>query len=328
MTKSQDNYNCIDDFNQIHCFQTQIFTGFNYKNFSKITFLINDFISASDFSFFDKYYLSNDIIGGRPNYDYRILLKIFLYSLYNDISLNKIKSFHHLGSELHYLSIGLPSFPKSTIFSKFLNVLDNYIDVIFFHFLNYMNRHIDKLDFKNLLNDGTVFEAHNSRHKVVTKINIERSNKKWKKILDCNNSSDEDILLAQSKLNQNAIWTDKLDVLGRNSFGRTDEDCVLIKDKNGSYIAGYNVQVVVEGSYGLIVYPYISNKTPDAEAFKDIIDDVFIIFTPETITMDTGYGTPYIIGELLKNNIMPYTKSIVNNNTDKKINDYSFALSE
>lgn len=208
-----------------------------------------------------------------------------MYSLYNDISIRNLDEHYTIGSNLHFLSQEYKTLPNPKVFSRFLKTLDNHIDEIFDLSLDYINRFIT-LDFKNLYCDGTIFEAHNNRHKIITDTNLNRSNKKWKNIMNDPKSTEGLRALAKQKLELNIQRNQKLKELNRTSYGRTDEDCVILKDKNGAFIAGYNVQFIEEGKYGLIIYSYISNKNPDSSAFLDVIDPLVLKYHPKSITLD------------------------------------------
>lgn len=317
----------IEENFQSKTYQGVIFVGFDSSMISPMTIIIDKFLDTIDLSFFEKYYKSDEIIGGRPNLDYKIMLKMYMYALYNDISMRNLKNFNSLGSELNFLSQGLHHFPQRTVFSKFLKVLDEHIEDIFEATIKYLSDQIE-VDLANLYCDGTVFEAHNNRHKIITDTNVKRSNKKWSAVLEDENSNDELKKIATEKLKLNAEREQKLAELGRSSYGRTDQDCVITKDKTGNFIAGYNVQLVEEGKYGLIVYSHISNKNPDSTAFVDMIYSLATAYGIKQITMDTGYGTPEILGILKELKIIPIVKTLKNLNASKKITDYSFELSE
>ena len=286
-----------------------------------------DFIDSMDFSFFDQYYKANKTDGGRPPYAYITLLKIYMYSLYNNISVRNLKEYYTIGSNLHFLSQEFKSLPNRNIFSSFLKILDNHIDEIFDLSLDYIKKFL-KLEYEKLFCDGTIFEAHNNRHKIITDTNVNRSNKKWENVLNTPKSTEELKELAKKKLELNIQREQKLKELNRTSYGRTDEDCVILKDKNGAFIAGYNVQFFEEGKYGFIVYYYISNKNPDSAAFMDIIDPLNSKYHPKIIILDAGYGTPEIILKLHQLNIDTIVKTVKNENSKKTITDYSFELSD
>jgi len=308
-------------------YQGVIFTGFNSIMLSSMTIVIDKFVDTIPLSFFEKYYKSNNKTGGRPNLDYKIMLKIYMYALYNDISIRSLKNFNSIGSELNFLSLGIHQFPKKSAFTKFLLVLDAHIDEIFVASIRFLLEQIE-LDLANLYCDGTVFEAHNNRHKIITDTNVVRSNKKWRAVLEDEKSSEEMKERATEKLKLNAEREKKLLELGRTSYGRTDQDCVILKDKPGNFIAGYNVQFFEESKHGLIVHYYISNKNPDSAAFQATINSLAGKYNVKQITMDTGYGTSDILNILEKLEIVPIVKALKNENANKKITDYSFELSE
>ena len=327
MAKPQCNDTWIEDIYQQKSVQLCIWTGFEMPMLSKMTIMIDYFVDSIDLSFFNQYYKYHSKIGGRPGYDYKSLLKLYLYALYEDISMNKLSEHYHLGSNLHYLIDGLPNFPERKVFTSFLKVLDLHSDEIWDLSIKFIGKHVT-LDTANLYNDGTVFEAHNNRHKIITDTNLARSNTKWNNVLNDKNSSEKPKEIAKKKLALNIERTKKLEALERTSYGRTDEDCVILMDKNKSFIAGYNVQLVEESNYGFIVYPYISNKNPDAVAFEAMINKLDNKYEIDTITFDTGYGTPAILEILEGLEITPIVKALKNENANKKITEYSFRLSE
>jgi hypothetical protein len=170
-------------------------------------------------------------------------------------------------------------------------------------------------------------EAWNSRHKVITQTNVERSNTKWGAILRNPDSTETEKAFAEEKLAANVERIKKLETLGRKSYGRTDVDCVLAKDKNGSYIAGYNAQLIEEGKHGLVVYCNLSNQFPDGEAFKPIIETIIGLFHPKTITLDTGYESPDILLKLIENGCKPLVRTRKMENAKTGVNEFSFELS-
>jgi len=304
-----------------------IFAGFEASDISPMCALIDYFVDHLDLSFFTERIKSNDSIGGRPALDNRLLLKMYMYSLYCDISIRQIRKHNNLGSEFMFLAHGIHHFPDRSAFSRMLAMLDGHMDDVFEKHLAFLDDAGVDIDLSALFCDGTVFEANNSRHKIITDTNINRSNVKWQKVLDAGDSSDEQKELATHKLRQNAIREARLTELGRNSYGRSDEDCVILQDKNKSFIAGYNVQFVTENRHGLIVYAYISNKNPDSEAFLDIVDVVTDRFQPKNFVIDAGYGTPEIMERLVAKGVVPITCPRKIANAKSIINECSFELS-
>jgi transposase len=244
MAIHQDNCSTPSRFFQSKDFQCVIFTGFESGDISPMCALIDYFIDHIDLRYFTEYKKSNDITGGRPALDDRIILKMFMYSLYCDIPMRQIQKHDSIGSEFKFLSHGIHHYPGRSAFSRMLKILDDHIvDVFEKHLMFLADIDID-IDTTTLFCDGTVFEANNSRHKIITDKNIKRSNIKWSSVINATDSSADQKLIATQKLEQNALRSSRLAELERNSYGRTDEDWVILQDKNKSFIAGYNVQFI------------------------------------------------------------------------------------
>ena len=325
--KSKSKSAKAHSFFQSKQYQTRIFLGFDPSMISPMCAVIDHFVDHIDLSCFNQYIKSNRIVGGRPAISANCLLKIYMYALLCGISHRNLDKYYSVGSELAFLTNDEPHFPKHSAISKFLIILSNHIDYIFESSLLYINSCGVEMDVANLYGDGTVMEAWNSRHKVITQTNVDRSNKKWSTILHKPNSTEAEKALAEEKLAANVERTQKLEALGRNSYGRTDEDCVLARDKNSSYIAGYNAQLIEESKHGLVVYCNLSNQFPDCEAFKPIIDTIIERFHPKTITLDTGYESPEILLKLIKNGCTPLVRTRKMENAKTNINEFSFELS-
>jgi len=317
----------LRSFFQPKQYQTRLFLGFDPSMISPMCAIIDHFYDHIDLSCFDQYIKSNRVTGGRPAISASCLLKIYTYTLLCGISLRKLDVHHSVGSELAFLTSDEPNFPKRTVFSKFLAILPNHIDYIFESSLSYICSKGVEMVVTSLYGDGTVMEAWNSRHKVITQTNVDRSNKKWSAILHSPDSTDAEKAIAEKKLAANAERTRKLKELDRNSYGRNDEDCVLAKDKNSSYIAGYNAQLIEESKHGFVVYCKLSNLFPDCEAFKPLVGTIIERFHPKTITLDTGYEAPEIIFELISNGCTPLVRTRKMENAKTGINEFSFELS-
>jgi len=290
--------------------------------------VIDHFVDHTDLSCFNQHIKSNRDIGGRPAVSANCLLKIYMYALLCGISHRNIEQYYSVGSELAFLTNDEPHFPKHSAVSKFLDVLPKHAEYIFESSLLYISNCGVEMDVSSLYGDGTVMEAWNSRHKVITQTNVDKSNKKWSAVLQNPSSTEAEKAKAEEKLATNVKRTQKLEILGRNSYGRTDEDCVLAKDKNGSYIAGYNAQLIEESKHGLVEYCNLSNRFPDCEAFKPLIDTIIERFHPKTITLDTGYESSEILLKLVENGCTPLVRTRKMENAKTGINEFSFELSD
>ena len=249
MTKRQDDNSTLQSFFQSKQYQCVIYTGFEESDISPMCSLIDYFVDHINLSYLVESIKSDNRIGGRPALDNRIILKMFMYSLYCNISIRQIHKHDNIGSEFKFLSMGLHHYPSRSAYFRMLNILDEHIDDLFNQFLLFIESIGVSINTSTLYADGTFFEANNSRHKIVTDVNVKRSNIKWNGVLNSPDSSEEEKQLATQKLLVNVERMAKLAELGRNSYGRTDEDCVILQDKNKSYIAGYNVQFVTEANH-------------------------------------------------------------------------------
>jgi transposase len=161
-------------------------------------------VDNSNLTFFGECVKSNDCIGGRPACDYLSLFKVALYARHCSISTKQLHKYHTLGSEFRFLSNGMDKLPVPSVFSKLYSIVDKHIDEIFHSMFDVMAKIGINIDVKTLYCDGTVFETHNSRHKVVTRKNVDKSMKKWTKVLTNPSSTDDEKQLAEEKMK---FWT-------------------------------------------------------------------------------------------------------------------------
>lgn len=214
-----------------------------------------------------------------------------------------------------------------SVLSRMIDYALDNINLIFDSIINLIKREID-LDESKLYCDGTIYEAHNSRNKVITKTNVSKGLRRWTNKLSSNNLSDEEKRISSEKLVKWQKRDTVLSKLDRNSYGLTDFECVLVKDKNGSFIAGYNVQLIEESKYGLIVYTYTSNKVHDVNALRNILDEVLLKFDPKYFILDAGYDAPDIIKKFKDNNVQLVVKTKKDNHTESITNELNFELNE
>jgi transposase len=337
MKFSHYNYTATDDFFESKGFQTTIFVGFDKENISPMCYLINYFIDHSSFDFFPSAIKKVKRKRGNTGYDYNALFKVLLYAIYCRISLSKLKNFLKFGTEFHYLSLGFNAlckrqkdnhFPKERVFGKLFKIVDKNIDTIFDASLDFIQSQGIVIDTSSLFGDGTVTEARNNKFKIASKNNITSTIKKLNALIDDPNRSVNEKTLAKSQKTLEEEKREKLDKLERNSFGLSDEDSEYMLDKRKTTIAGYNVQLVEEANYGLVVFAYTSNLNPDAKAFSQMLDALIEKFHPKSIVFDAGYGTTDIIAKLKKNGVEPivFALKLSNAKAGNIINEYSFEL--
>lgn len=287
-------------------YKYNLFINFNPRKISPMCQVINHYVDLIDFTMFKDFDKTNQIAGGRPRYKFESLLKIYLYSQYMGTSFRQLEVAFTYGTEFSYLNDGLEGHPKKSTMSNFASILDNQIENVFFQLMQIFKNEFN-LDFEHIYCDGSVYEAWNDRHKIITKENLKKSNTRHKNILRSDVSS-EHKKKSEDKLRLNDKYFEKIMNLGTNSFGLTDDEAVIMRDKNNSFIAGYNVQLFEEDQFGLIIFANVSNLTPDASAFIQAFEKFKTRYQPLIITTDKGYSTTEIAKLLRDHGVALITK--------------------
>ncbi|MDR2827948.1 MAG: transposase [Acholeplasmatales bacterium] len=296
-------------------YKYDMFTDFDPKKLSNMCMIINHYINKLDLSMLEKHCKSDKVKGGRPRFKFSRLLKIYLYSVYNHISFRKLENMFVYGSEFSYLNDGELSHPKRSTMSDFISILDEHIKEIFNQFVTLISKELS-LKLEEIFCDGTVYEANNNRHKIITKDNVERSNRSQQNILNNTLSTDEQITNAKDRLIRNLKRTENLKIYSRDSYGINDSEAVIIQDKNKSYIAGYNVLLFEESEYGLIIFNYLSNLNPDSSAFIKAYEKFSEIYKITKLTADRGYLSVEIIKQFKKDGVVFVSRKKGNNFRD------------
>lgn len=82
----------------------------------------------------------------------------------------------------------------------------------------------------------------------------------------------------------------RLQTEGNTSLNSTDEDCVRIHSRQGSH-AGYNAQIVVDDTHGLIVHSDVVNENNDSKQFANQLEQANAVLDEPCATAcaDAGY---------------------------------------
>jgi hypothetical protein len=316
------NYTKKDKLFDESWYYQKLLEPYKPEKLSRLAIAIKYVFKELDLSFIETTSDQKPKKDGRPNADLKGCIQVYFLATMMHISLRDVYSKATPGSEIMYLLDGNDC-PKKTTFSKIAKILDVHINRIFEEITKIIEKHI-KLDTKKLYCDGTPFEAHNSRFKIITNRNAEVGKKKWENKLP--SSPEEKEIVSRIKK-----WEDrgkKLEELNRNSYGLTDNDCIVLKDKDNSYIAGYNVQLIEEANYGLIVGVYVSNLSPDVNAFKHFMPIIIKQFSPKYLAFDAGYDSDEILSFLYSKGVEVISRSRKINHTKTAINELSFCLTE
>jgi len=82
--------------------------------------LIDYFVDHTNLPFLIEGIKSNNVTGGRPALDNRILLKMFMYAQYCAIPVRQIYKHDNISSEFKFLSHGIHHFPERTAYHRML----------------------------------------------------------------------------------------------------------------------------------------------------------------------------------------------------------------
>jgi transposase len=253
---------------------------------------------------------------GQPPYHPGDLLKLYLYGYLNQVrSSRRLEREAARNVELIWLLRGLQ--PGFRTIAKFRSENAAALRQASRDFVMLL-RALDLVDGSMVAIDGAFFDGNASRASIVTRKRldderaaVEREIAHYTAALDDNDAQETaaqnsvpaapDIAgrLAALMAKREATAEDiaKMQQSGQTQRGRTDPDARLLS-KNGQSLAGYNVQIAVEGANKLIVAAEATNDGNDtgqlhamAQAAGDALGAL-----PEQVVADSGYFN----GETLK----------------------------
>jgi transposase len=262
-------------------------------------------------------------ITGRPSYDPRDLLKLYVYGYFNKIrSSRKLMSECTRNLELFFLLNRLT--PDFRTISDFRKDNSKAIKNVFGAFVKLCL----KLDLyqKELISiDGSKFRAVNSKS---NSFNKDILNKKLKRIdeniarylsnMDTEDSSDIDsqkytneqikAAINELKLRKQKYtnFLKELEVTGETQILTTDPEARVMQSKNGFHCY-YNVQTAVDGGSHLIAGYEVTNRCNDEGLLKLVADNAKEMLETPTIEVvaDKGYDSRHDIENCVMNGIIP-----------------------
>ena len=283
--------------------------------------LIDAFVNSLDLQ---KYGVKEAAKEGRPPYDPKGLLKLYIYGCRNEIrSSRKLQRACEVNIEVIWLMGGAkPDFRTISDFRK-----DN-IDVLkkLFHEFNRRLAGAVEWGFSSI--DGSKFQANNSKNNNFTKNKLD-DRIKWLdghtdeylrilKEMDEEKDLDEDVELtrglveqklkeAQERLERYRGYQKIMEETGASQLSLTDADARLMKNKNG-FAVSYNPQTAVDSETHLIRNFEMTNQVTDHgligptmnQIRKDSPDQVL-----EAVA-DKGYEDTNDMAECLGNGIIPH----------------------
>lgn len=283
--------------------------------------LIDAFVNSLDLQ---KYGVKEAAKEGRPTYDPKGLLKLYIYGCRNEIrSSRKLQRACEVNIEVIWLMGGAkPDFRTISDFRK-----DN-IDVLkkLFHEFNRRLAGAVEWGFSSI--DGSKFQANNSKNNNFTKNKLD-DRIKWLdghtdeylrilKEMDEEKDLDEDVELtrglveqklkeAQERLERYRGYQKIMEETGASQLSLTDADARLMKNKNG-FAVSYNPQTAVDSETHLIRNFEMTNQVTDHGLIGPTMDQIRKDSPNQVLeaVADKGYEDTNDMAECLDNGIIPH----------------------
>lgn len=283
--------------------------------------LIDAFVNSLDLQ---KYGVKEAAKEGRPPYDPKGLLKLYIYGCRNEIrSSRKLQRACEVNIEVIWLMGGAkPDFRTISDFRK-----DN-IDVLkkLFHEFNRRLAGAVEWGFSSI--DGSKFQANNSKNNNFTKNKLD-DRIKWLdghtdeylrilKEMDEEKDLDEDVELtrglveqklkeAQERLERYRGYQKIMEETGASQLSLTDADARLMKNKNG-FAVSYNPQTAVDSETHLIRNFEMTNQVTDHGLIGPTMDQIRKDSPNQVLeaVADKGYEDTSDMAECLDNGIIPH----------------------
>lgn len=283
--------------------------------------LIDAFVNSLDLQ---EYGVKEAAKEGRPPYDPKGLLKLYIYGCRNEIrSSRKLQRACEVNIEVIWLMGGVkPDFRTISDFRK-----DN-IDVLKKLFHEFNRRLAGAVDWGFSSIDGSKFQANNSKNNNFTKNKLD-DRIKWLdghtdeylrilKEMDEEKDLDEDVELtrglveqklkeAQERLERYRGYQKIMEETGASQLSLTDADARLMKNKNG-FAVSYNPQTAVDSETHLIRNFEMTNQVTDHGLIGPTMDQIRKDSPDQVLeaVADKGYEDTNDMAECLDNGIIPH----------------------
>jgi len=270
---------------------------------------------------------------GRPPYNPRVLLKLYLYGY-----LNRVRSSRRLEHEarrnvelIWLLEKQAPDFKTIADFRK--NNKKALKDI--FRDFNRLCKEWDLFGKETVAIDGTKFKASNSKKNNYSKKKLERHNKyideKIDRYLDELDENDE-IEQSDRKPSEEEIkkrieelkkrkqryesMEEELENSGQNEISTTDPDARLMSNNNNNVDVSYNVQTAVDSKQKLILDFEVITSPNDLGQLSGMALRAKEILGVESLEVlaDKGYYLHDCLRTCIENNIRPYVSKQTRSN--------------
>jgi len=243
---------------------------------------------------------------GCPQYDPSAMLKLLVYGYsYGVRSSRKLERECHYNLSFIWLTAGLK--PDHKTIARFRRENKNALQKVIKQCAGICIE-LDLIDGNVLFIDGSRMRANASMDMTVTK---EKALKTLKHIdkrislllseceqIDGEESGQASLVHMQQELKNNRLLRDKIESALRSieqqqkhSHNMTDEACVMIHNRQGSY-SGYNGQIAVDDKHGLIVNSDVVSENNDLKQFSVQVQQANEVLSKpcEQACADAGYS--------------------------------------
>ena len=280
---------------------------------------------------------------GRPPYNPKDLLKLYIYGYLNNIrSSRKFEKETHRNIEVFWLIQKLQ--PDHKTISNFRSDNKKEIKSIFKEFTT-ICKNLKLFGGELIAVDGSKFEAVNSNNRAFTKAKLQDRIKEIEKHIDeyfeeldkndneeseikdfTNEELKEEINALQKRKEEYEQLQEQLENSGETQICTTDPDSRLMRTGHNGKDVSYNIQVAADEKHNLIVDYEVTNHENDLNELSNIsikAKEVLGVEEIETIG-DTGYYNGKEIKKCLENGITPYVSKPKPSGTNKEFDKSKF----
>ena len=272
---------------------------------------------------------------GRPGYDPRDLLKLYLYGYLNGLRSSRALA-KECGRNIEVMFLLNKLTPDFRTVSDFRKDNAKSLKLAFDSFVRFCDK--KALFGKELLAvDGTKIRANNAKAKAYNKkileekiARIEANVADWLQDLDQQDSletdeprfSQEEITAIVDTLKQRKdTYTGYLEEMGKSRETQlltTDPEARVMKSKDGFH-PSYNVQTAVDEKHGLIAEMLVTNQCNDVGLLKDVTDQARENLSCDTLEVvaDKGYDSNADAKDCLLSGVFP--QAAIRDNKEERV---------
>ncbi|MDH5681194.1 MAG: IS1182 family transposase [Spirochaetota bacterium] len=285
--------------------------------------VIDSYVDSLDLTELGFLYSAGEINAGQPAYNPADLLKLYIYGY-----LNRIRSSRRLEAEtkrnLELIWLLKSLCPSNKTISNFRKDNSEALTAANRDFI-ILCKELELLGGELVALDGAFFHGNASNLSIITKNKIKKNIERIEKAIseyhaemdrvDKLEDSSKNVCLEskvslkdlQSKLKSYKNQWNELKESGEGQISKTDPDARLLT-KSGQKVAGYNVQIVVDEKYKLLVSGEVTNDGNDSGQLHNMASQAKSVLEVEKLNVvaDVGYYQQEQIKKCLDEGITPY----------------------